>query len=456
MIMDTNDNGQIEQSSLITAETKKKGKGLVEKAKIQKLFETGFFHIFGGNVINKIITFTSGVVLVRILTKTEYGRFTHAWNIYSILLILSGFGMESGVLQLASEKSKDDNYCKRVFNFGTRFGLKVNTFIGLLLLATGLFVNFKINGTNQLMVMLCVLPIFQLLIGMSNVYLRVKKRNQEFTRLMVINTALVFVFSVALSYFLREQGLVVAYYVAAIITVAVCFWGFKVTLISKGDSLYADEKSILLRYAFVSMLNNGLSQLLFLLDIFVLGIVDPKETVLASYKIATIIPTALVFIPTSLVIYIYPYFAEHRNDKQWCLSHYKVITICLGLFNLVVSSVLFGFASPIIRIVFGAQYSDSVKVFRILAVNYFFSGTFRTIAGNLLATQRRLKFNLVAAIVTSTCNVVANFFFIQRWGSVGAAVATVLSILVSSIMCTCYLIHVFRNIPEKQVEPNGL
>ena len=39
----------------------------------KKLFSTGFFHIFGSNVINKILSFASGILLVRILTKSEYG-----------------------------------------------------------------------------------------------------------------------------------------------------------------------------------------------------------------------------------------------------------------------------------------------------------------------------------------------------------------------------------------------
>ena len=46
--------------------------------RINTLFKTGFFHIFGSNVINKILAFLSSVILVRILTKTEYGAFTYA------------------------------------------------------------------------------------------------------------------------------------------------------------------------------------------------------------------------------------------------------------------------------------------------------------------------------------------------------------------------------------------
>ena len=63
---------------------------------IKKLFSTGFFHIFGGNVINKVITFVSGIILVHLLSKPEYGVFTYAWNIYGIVFLFSGMGHMPG------------------------------------------------------------------------------------------------------------------------------------------------------------------------------------------------------------------------------------------------------------------------------------------------------------------------------------------------------------------------
>ena len=51
--------------------------------KIQSLHKKGFFYIFGSGVLNKIIGFMSSAILVRIITKEEYGVFTYAWNIFS-------------------------------------------------------------------------------------------------------------------------------------------------------------------------------------------------------------------------------------------------------------------------------------------------------------------------------------------------------------------------------------
>lgn len=413
--------------------------------KIKTLFRTGFFHIFGSSVINKIIAFMSSAVLVRILTKAEYGVFTYAWNIYSIILIFNGMGIESGVLQVSSEHSGDTEFGDRASNYGIRYGVKFDLILVAIILLIGLFAPLKIEASREILCMLCLLPMSQILFQMTTTYLRAQKRNQEFARLTVLNTALIFVVSAGCAFIFREKGLVFGYYAAYLSSFAVGFLIYHVRIFNNSESLEDRERKGLLKIAAISMVNSGLSQLMYLLDVFVLGIVDPQETLLASYKVATMIPSALAFIPLALITYLYPYFAEQRGDGNWCLKRYKQILLGLGGLNLVISGILFAGAPLIIRLLFGEQYLDAVPVFRILSVNYFFSGTFRILSGNLLVTQRKLKFNLFVAIVSSLTNVVADYFFIQWWGSIGAALATVLVVFVSSVLSTTYLIYTFRH-----------
>lgn len=412
--------------------------------KVKKLFTSGFFHIFGGNVINKVITFVSGVVLVRILTKTEYGTFTYAWNIYGIVLLFSGLGLDSSLLQLSSEHCGEEEYTKSACTYSARLGLLFNGLLFLTLILLGVFAPLKIEAGRPILCALCLLPLFQFLYSMIVSYLRAQRRNQEFAKLTVLNTFVCFSVSIVAALLVREMGLVIGHYAAAISATVVGILYFRVHLFSKNPIDIGKDKKALLQIGLISMVNNGLSQLMYLLDVFVLGIVDPQETILASYKVATIIPTALTFIPQSLMLYVYPYFAEHREDGKWCLRRYKQILLGLGALNLCVSAVLVVAAPLIMGLVFGKEYLDAVPVFRLLSINYFISGTFRIVSGNLLVTQRRLKFNLLVAIVTSVTNIIADYFFIQWWGFMGAAYATVLVVLISSIMCTTRLIVSFR------------
>ena len=75
---------------------------VAEKAKL--LFSRGFFHIFGANVVNKIVTFATNIAIVWFLSKDSYGIFSYANNIYSFASLVTGFGLLSGMFQLCTEK----------------------------------------------------------------------------------------------------------------------------------------------------------------------------------------------------------------------------------------------------------------------------------------------------------------------------------------------------------------
>lgn len=61
-----------------------------------------------------------------------------------------------------------------------------------------------------------------------------------------------------------------------------------------------------------------------------------------------------------------------------------------------------------------------------------------------MVTQRKLKFNLLVACISGIVNVIADVVLIYFYGSIGAAVATVVVTLVSSILSTTYLIYTLK------------
>ena len=63
------------------------------KRKIDKLNKTGFFSIFMATVFSKVVTLLGGVVLVRVLSKEDYGLYAYIHNCYSMLFLLNDFVM---------------------------------------------------------------------------------------------------------------------------------------------------------------------------------------------------------------------------------------------------------------------------------------------------------------------------------------------------------------------------
>ena len=86
----------------------------------------------------------------------------------------------------------------------------------------------------------------------------------------------------------------------------------------------------------------------------------------------------------------------------------------MGGLNLVIILPLFILAPSIIRVFYGSNYQDAIFIFRILLINFFVSGTFRILSGNLLVTQRQLKFNFYVALFSGVVNTIGNFILIPK------------------------------------------
>lgn len=412
------------------------------KKVLAKLRTTGFFHIFGSSSINKIVAFASGIILVRIISKSEYGIFSYANNLLNFFMIGCGFGAASGMLQMCSEQ-RDDIEKENIYAYASRSSFVINCLLSIVILLVSIFVPLKIERANLCLRMMAFLPIFSYTHEMQIFYLRTQRRNKAYSYSNTFSTVAIFVLSCTLSFLFQVEGLVLAKYIAFAVSVLFVLWRFRVGYpVTKKFELSAKIKKQFWGISAISMLNNGMSSLMYMLDIFVLGIVVPDSTVVASYKLATNVPTALAFIPAAFVTYIYPYFALHRENKAWVRRKYVLVAGALAVLCSIISLVMFIFSPFIIKLLFGAAYLDAVPCFRVLSISFAISALFRTLPGNILVTQRKLKFNLFTATLSSAVNTVLNVMFITRWQSIGAAYATLVTVILTGLLDTGYLTFV--------------
>ena len=70
---------------------------------LKKTIKHGFVHIFSANLINKFVSFGINIVIVRLISQSEYGQYSYAKNILNMIMLLQGLGVVDGLLQFASE-----------------------------------------------------------------------------------------------------------------------------------------------------------------------------------------------------------------------------------------------------------------------------------------------------------------------------------------------------------------
>ncbi len=391
------------------------------KGPFAKLYKTGFFHIFGAGTINKVVSSLTMIVLVWLIPKAEYGLYSYVFNIISIFALFNGLGAPSALLQLCCEHMENKSLMLAIFRYGERWGRASDLVLALLILMYAFVVPGALPGSQPLLAMYCLYPFVVLLCELRLVYLRSNLDNKAYAYMTNVQTILLASCSIGGALAGRVPGLIAGQYTAYVASFAVLAWRHPLPKFVPEEHRLTFSKKEYWYVALVSSLNNGLSQALTLLGTFFVGQYLVSDIAVASYKVATTIPFALLFVPGMLITYIYPYFASHCEDGRWTRYNYLKLTIVLLCLVGVVTAIMSFLGGPIISIVFGTQYLDAVPAFQVLMLGFFITAALRQPAGNLLVTQKRLTANTVIGILSIVLNIALSIVLVPRLQLLGAA-----------------------------------
>lgn len=400
--------------------------------------------MLSANVINKVVGMLSTMLLTRLLSQGDYGIWSYALNVYSYMLMITGFGLNSSALLFGTE-NKGVGKAYSIFKYCLTRGFLINV---ALVIAVGLpfcFVDIPIEDARLFVILVLPTLLFEIVISTAFSILRSQNRIKQFARTLNVNTVSNALFTCAGAYW-GLFGVVIGRYMANIATVIISV-----------KILYQDSKEIkaapvlektevkrIWQYAVYTGISTALNTLVFSLDISAVAVLLKSETMVSLYRVGTLIPTALFFIPNSIIVAILPNIIANRGNIDWIKSRLKKAFLYLGLFNLGITAVAVLLAPYVITLISGAKYSGSVPVFQILMVGYFFAGTFRSMSVSFLSAFRRVKYGLFVSIVSCIFDVVLNYFFVIRMGYVGAAYATLVVDIITAILAFSYLVYLIK------------
>lgn len=409
---------------------------------ITLLSTTGFFSIAGSTVVNKILSFLSGILVVRILSKADFGVYSYVYNLLNIALLFNGCGVASALIQLCSEKAND----------GAQFVLErfAYFFGGLfdfgLMLALFLYASFMLEempGARLLLQFCSLFPLPQLVYELQCALLRSQLRNNDYARANLVNTACVVAGTIGGSLAMGAFGLLIGRLLGMAISSLIIYkllhvpFFFSDSVNTKAIApLSSNERREYVKLSLSSVLANGISSFTYLIGTFMIGklLGDPMQV--ASYEAACAIPVAFNFMPAAVMTYVYPYFARRKDDLPWVRKHYwRLIAIGLAVFGSV-ALICFVLAPFIISTVYGESYIDSVGAFRVLMFGFWIGSVFRIMSGNLLVTQHLVISNVISSVLTVSVIIVCNVILIPLVGFIGSAYAQTIGLCLSGVFNT--------------------
>lgn len=409
-------------------------------SKLKKLYKNGFFHIFGGSVFSQIGAFIVNILVTRMLPKAMYGTYTATHNMYSYFALFTGLGFVTGIMQYCSEDigvEKKNLYYK----FSLRFGSLANLVIGLVIVGFGLFIGRDNPEKAGMLICMSLLPMTSFFSTFNHSVLRVNKKNKYYAYANVSGVLINVTTNLIVTRLIGVYGIIIATYITQIVNALVSQYFINKHCPKIGDIseiLSGDEKKKFVKFSLICCITNLTSSLLILMDITCVDLILKDPEITASYKIASTIPSALMFIPASYITYVYPLLAE-RNRKPKMLN--KLIRESVGMMALIngaISLTLFVSAPFVVDFIWGTKYADAVPCLRLLVVNFFIFGTFRKIFGNVILVLKKVEINFINTLTAGILNIVLNVVLIGLYGSIGAAVATILVSVYTALFSLIY------------------
>ena len=417
------------------------------KQKIKETFDklkAGVLRTLSANIINKAVSMISSMAITRLLSTTDYGIWSYVLNLYSYFSLVSGLGLISGALQFGAENNGNEKSYS-FFKYCSRTGIFIDLGLVVVFGTIIAFIQLPIAGVKPYFLVTLPILLGEYINAIGQSVLSAQNRIKEYANLLNVNTILVAAGTCG-GAIAGLWGVVIGRYIAYSLSIVYLIWLLRqdISKIHKANKLTAIAKKNLWHYSLFIGATSAMNLVVYYIDITLIASLIHNANDVAIYKVGTLIPNALQFIPTSVVVAVVSNIIYNRNDIIWIRKNVKKTYIGLLLLNAVIVGILMLGGPLIIRIISGEKYLASVPVLRVLAFGYFFSGTFRNLSANILAAFRRVHFGLFVAALTCVLDVGLNILLITRYGMIGAAYATFIVDVFTAALSFGYVVLLLR------------
>jgi hypothetical protein len=407
--------------------------------KIKQLYNKGALHILCGTFATKFVTFFGSIVVVRILSKEEYGLLGYIENIYSYALIIAGMGLSNAALRyvVISPPERKRYFQEYIVSHSMIRNIIITGFI--------IVVNFFIDYPDNFKEAKLWIPVFALLIPLQDCVndslysLRALFLNKKYAFFSVLVSSILIIGRIVGAYGCGIKGVawsgVIINMLFCILLVLYTFSLFP----SKGKiSLNRKEVREINIYSFQYMITNGLWAMFLLNDIFILGIFCNNPNIVADYKVAYVLPGNISIFANAIAVFVCPYFTKNEKNLSWIKDNYKKVYLVTTFVAILIVSFIIIFAKPLIQLLYGVQYINVIPLMRILLVAAFLNAGLRYITASILAAMGMIKYNMIISFIGILLQIFLDVILVQKFQEYGVAVSS--CIVYGFMACTLFII----------------
>ncbi|WP_297303526.1 flippase [uncultured Coprobacter sp.] len=407
-----------------------------------KIIRNVFWAVLG-KVVTLLSTLIVGILVARYLGPEQYGLMNYAISVVALFGIFSTFGTTEIIIR---ELSKGDLPKEIILgtSFFTRLVLAVIT---LCLIGIYLLLFNESTETSVLILIYSISSIFSCF-DVIRFYFTSIIQNEYIVKsemvrsligagikivLLLLNAPLyAFVMALTFDFFLLASGYIVAY-------------KKKVARISEWKFDYGFAKS-LLKTSLPILISSAAVIIYQRIDQVMIGRMLDNES-LGYFSTAASFIGIVTFIPTIMIQTISPILVKYKkeNINRYQSESQRMMNITTWS-TMIICIILSALSYYIIRYTYGIEYLAAVPVMQVLVFKAV-GIALTTMGGQLIIIENIHQVAFIRNIIACFVCVICNYILIPRWGIIGSAWATIITVMFTGGIANIFIPryhHIFK------------
>lgn len=403
-------------------------------------------YVFLATILGRILSFIASWIALKFIENDALGVVLFAYNIILFVIPISGFGLHQSLIRygsLAKSSEDKDSILAYVFKKGIVACLVLITIV----ISISLFINFKFENTLFYIVLLSFTIIPSYLLEIIRAQFRLQHNNKSFAFTEGVQSVILLLSVLLLSYLYKELGYAIALLLTPLLTSIVFFKSLNIN-----NLIYKKIKVInfqFWKYGFFASLSNVVTQLLFVIDILLIGFILSNTEMVTNYRYVSIIPFSLLFLPRVFIATDFVAFTEKIYEAQYIFKYIKSYVLFFTLVSLLILLFSWLFSVQILGLLDKefTQFSDTFIILMIGVCGIFI---LRGLFGNLLSSIGKAHLNYYIATLALVINICANFYLIPKYGIKGAAITSAILMWFTGLLSYLLFIKLYKKLLLKK------
>lgn len=397
---------------------------------INNFFQRAGSYVLLATIFARLLSFFASWIALQLIDNKELGIVIFAFTIISFFIPLGGLGLYQSLIRYApflKTNTEKDN----LFIYCLQKGLIASLFLIIIIVLGSFFINFSFDKTRSYLIFLAFIIIPSYIFELIKIQFRLKHNNKLFAVAELIYTIILVGSVFTLSYFYKEKGYALALFITPLLATLLFFRKLKIDF--KNYKKPSNIDTTFYKYGFFASLSNVTSQLLFVIDIFLIGHLLKDATMVTNFKYVSLIPFSILFLPRAFIATDFVAFTEKIYDTAYIKKYirgyqyfFSIISVLFVVFSLL-------FSKQLLQL-FDNELTLFTHTFLILTIGICGILIFRGLFGNLLSSIGKAHINYYIASFALLLNIISNYYLIPKYGIKGAAITSAILMWFTGIL----------------------